>query len=181
MKKVSKLILLALLFGQYHNTAFADDPYDALVKNSRLVEKHLVNRDCLVIGQIDFDEFIKNLESVRDAWLNRDYSIDFYRQRRKQVFVFSVVKRYAELITLGFYQKPKSSYNECKFEINIIANNSYGNKISFRAVSWKFNLDQASQINWKQVDPRDFQQIAIDYQIDPKINIWIADEPKFEP
>ena len=172
---------MLLWSGLGSDTALAGDPYEAIVKNSKLLERRLGYNDCIIKGQIDFDAFIPSLGDVRDAWLNRDYSMDFYRQRRKQVFAFTVIKRYAELVTLGLYQNPKPGYDECRFQIDIIANDKYGKKTAFRAASWRFSLAVASRINWTQFDPRDFQAVAINYELSPAISNWTSDEPKFGP
>ena len=66
----------------------ADDPaYTALSEIARINSKTINSAGCLVSGSVDFEGFQSKLSVFRERWLNRDYSEDFYRQRRKQVFV----------------------------------------------------------------------------------------------
>ncbi len=54
-------------------------------------------------GLSDFDKYNEYIPIFREAWLNRDFSEDFYRQRRKQVFVYVVLQQLAEVVTEGVY------------------------------------------------------------------------------
>jgi hypothetical protein len=47
------------------------------------------------------------------------------------------------------------------------------------AVTWKFDQKRSSEVNWEKIDPKNFQEIAIDYKLGPQVSEWTADEPSF--
>jgi len=132
----------------------------------------------IVKAVANFEGYPKYLPIFREAWLNRDFSIDFYNQRRKQVLLYTVLKRYAELITEGMYSGAANERpNKCNFEIAIQAPDAYGQIRQLPAISWQFTRQQADRINWEKFDPRDFSKVATNYTIAPGMKTWISDEP----
>src|SRR5215212_6830172 len=100
---------------------------------------------------VDFDAYQEHLPVFRDAWLNRDYSMDFYRQRQKQVFVYAVLKHYAELLTEGLYSQESPA--ECTFAIDVSYSDKFGQQQTLTGVSWKFSRERAKQVVWEKFDP----------------------------
>jgi len=140
--------------------------------------KEISANRCIVKAVANFEGYPRYLPVFREAWLNRDFFVDFYKQRRKQVLLYTVLKRYAEVITEGIYSGAANERpNKCSFEINIQAPDLYGRIQQLPAISWKFTKQQADQINWEKFDPRDFSKIAINYTIAPGMKAWISDEP----
>lgn len=136
---------------------------------------------CAVHATADFAKYIPKLETFRQAWLNRDYSIDFYNQRRKQVFAFLIAKRYGELMTEGLFnsQVNKSPPEKCDFSIDVKALDKFGNEQIYPVATWQFDKALGDKVSWEKFDPRDFQSIALNYRISDKITAWISDEPPF--
>ena len=169
-------IILMLCFALWSSRASADnDPYAALQTFTSITSKTINSAGCLVAASADVDGFYKQLDTFRNAWLNKDYSIDFYNQRRKQVFVHVIVKRYAELLTEGLYREAKPQ--NCSFSIVAKFNDKFGNPKEIVAATWKFDQNTNEKVNWDKIDPRDFAEIAVDFKISPAAMSWVSDEP----
>lgn len=94
MIRLIALTLIVSLFSILSSHASSDDDaYTAMAGFTSITSKTINSAGCLITASADFNGFNDHLDIFRSAWLNRDYSIDFYRQRRKQVFVFVIVKR----------------------------------------------------------------------------------------
>jgi len=156
-----------------------DDAYQALLGFTSISSKTVNSAGCLVTGAADFDGFTDKLPTIRDAWLNRDYSVDFYNQRRKQVFAHVVLKRFAAALTEAIYSKdpPKG----CSFAITVKYADKFGRDKEIPAVTWKFDETQNAKTNWEKADMRYFNEIAIDYKISTEMTAWTADEPSLSP
>jgi hypothetical protein len=113
---LSALLGILNLSGGY--AATDEDAYAAMAQFTSITSKTINSAGCLITASANFSDFVARVDTFRSAWLNRDYSIDFYNQRQKQVFVFTIIKRYAELLTEGLYremQPPKLFlFNHCK-------------------------------------------------------------------
>ncbi|WP_156898202.1 hypothetical protein [Methylocapsa acidiphila] len=170
--------LISSLLYCTHALAARDDnaAYSALLDFASISSKTINSAGCLVTGTIDFGGFVSKLDVFKEAWLNRDYSADFYAQRRKQVFIYIVVKRYAELITEGLFHNEKPS-SVCSFSINAKYDDIYGKTQDMTVVTWKFDQTTNGKVVWENFDPRDFARIAIDYKITPEAMSWLSDEP----
>jgi hypothetical protein len=155
-----------------------DAAYDALLATAKISSKTINEAGCLITGIADFENYKKQLPVFREAWLNRDFSIDFYRQRQKQVFTFLVLKRFAELITEGIFNGQNSAApSECSFAISATYADKFGQIQTTPAVSWRFSQEQAARMKWENFDPRNFQEVALGYTITPQIQAWTSDEP----
>jgi hypothetical protein len=102
VRKSLVAITLALSIS-VSSTKAADDPYAAMQNFAKVTSKTLNSAGCLVRGSADFEASKQYFPIFREEWLNRDYSLDFYVQRAKQVFLHMIVKRFAEIITEGLY------------------------------------------------------------------------------
>ncbi len=155
------------------------DPYKALVEILKQTDRNINAQACTVDATVDFALYQPKLAIFRDAWLNRDYSVDFYAQRGKQVLAFVVLKHEAELLTEGLYNGHETP--ECKFSLSVAYPDKFGQVKSIKVVTWKFNNQQSHKINWEKFDPKDFNEIALDYHLNQDVETWIADEPQMEP
>lgn len=152
--------------------------HDALTSLARITSKEVKQNSCSVTAVADFQEYTKHLSLFRETWLNKDYSLDFYNQRRKQVLIYVVLKRYAEIITEGLYTGVTGdSPNECSFEIEIKAQDLYGNTSQLPAISWNFNRVQSNRVVWDKIDPKDFPEIALNYRYSEYMAAWVSTEP----
>ena len=175
LSTITAAALLASLPARADDSA-EDKAYKAITDIVQVAPRDQNSDDCNVKGTADFAKYMDDLPIFRDAFLNHDYSVDFYNQRRKQVFVAIVLKRAAELITEGFYHG--HTQPECHFSFTVAYPDKFGQTRSFEALTWRFNNEQAAKVNWEKFDPRDFQEIALDYSIKPKATSWFSDEPK---
>ncbi len=158
---------------------FEDDAYSILQKITTVAFAKDGSTGCPVVGVIDFDGFYSNLPSFREAWLNKDYSVDFYNQRRKQVFVYTIVKRFAEMITESLYRN-NDHPSDCQFSINAKYLDKFGQPKKITVMSWRFTSELNAKIDWDKIDPRDFLELALDPKILPEANDWMSDEPSLE-
>lgn len=87
---MKRLRLVSLVFGIVTSIGIGagavaeTDPYEALGKVVTVNPADPENGFCIITAVADFDEYKHYLQLFRDAWLNHDYSIDFYQQRGKQ-------------------------------------------------------------------------------------------------
>ena len=56
-----------------------DDAYAALNSFSAVTSKTINDAGCLITASVDFNKYSEKLAIFREAWLNRDFSIDFYQ------------------------------------------------------------------------------------------------------
>ena len=108
-------IFLSLSFISGGYAATDDDAYNALAKFATVSSKTINSAGCLITATADFDGFFSQISTFRDAWLNQDFSVDYYSQRRKAVFVYIVLKRFAEILTEGLYRNEKPP--SCTFRL----------------------------------------------------------------
>ncbi len=175
-----RLIAITLIFSISVSSAMAaDDPYTAMQNFTKITSKTINSAGCLVTGSADFDASKQYFSTLREEWLNRDYSLDFYVQRAKQVFLYMIVKRFAELITEGLYSH--GGPPQCSFAISITYIDKQGQPKVLEAATWQFTQKRSSEVNWQKIDPRNFSDIALDYKFGPQVSEWTADEPGFGP
>ncbi|WP_349958083.1 hypothetical protein [Rhizobium sp. ZPR3] len=153
-----------------------EDAYSALKSFSTLTSKTINDAGCLVTASMDFNKYAEKLAIFRDAWLSRDYSVDFYQQRRKQIFVYVVVKRFAELVTEALYSD-KTLSSTCAFSITVTYDDKFGASQKLTAVTWKFDDSTNKKMVWEKFDARNFADVAIDYKVSPDAVSWLSDEP----
>lgn len=165
----------AICLGNGAHANSDDDAYAALQTFAHVTSKTINSAGCLVTASVDFNGFTSKLALFREVWLNKDYSVDFYTQRRKQVFLFVVAKRYAELLTEGLYRGVKPP--NCSFSISAAYDDKFGKSKEIVAVTWKFDQRINSKVNWDKIDPREFAGLAIDFQISADAKTWMSDEP----
>lgn len=179
MVRSSLVFIILALVGSVSSARGADDPYTAMQNFAKVTTKTINSAGCLVTGSADFDASKRYLPLFREEWLNRDYSLDFYVQRGRQVFLYMIVKRFAELITEGLYSN--SEPPECSFAISVTYIDKLGQQNVLEAVTWQFTQKRASEVNWKKIDPRDFADIALNYKYGPGVSDWTSGEPSFAP
>jgi hypothetical protein len=176
----SSLVLIAGIasFLQIPSACQAEeDPYAVLTSFVSVTDRTTAP-ECSLAMLADFEQYPSHLALFREAWLNREFSLDFYRQRQKQIFLFVILKRYAELVTEGLYAGVANpTLNECSFKIDIKSFDKFGQTRIQPAVSWRFNRRQADKVDWRNIDPKDFSEIAIDYQFAAAIDDWYSGEP----
>ncbi|NTF59420.1 hypothetical protein G6L12_31395 [Agrobacterium rhizogenes] len=153
-----------------------DDAYSALKIFSVVTSKTINDAGCLVTASMDFNKFSDKVAIFRDAWLSRDYSVDFYQQRRKQIFVYVVVKRFAELVTEALYSD-KTLSSTCSFSITVAYDDKFGASQKLTAVTWRFDESTSKKMVWEKFDARNFADVAIDYKVNPDAVSWLSDEP----
>src|ERR1700694_846412 len=101
-KRVLCMLISLVIYGEALRGSRADDdPYAALNALLKVTTKDIGDTSCSVGAALNFDDYPSRLALFRGAWLNKEYSIEFYNQRRKQVFLYVVAKRAAELLTEG--------------------------------------------------------------------------------
>jgi hypothetical protein len=64
-----------------------EDPYAALNEFVNITSKHITVNDCSLTAVADFERYPSHLALFREAWLDRDFSLDFYNQRQKRLSV----------------------------------------------------------------------------------------------
>jgi hypothetical protein len=174
--------IVAIIVSVIPLTAVADtgdDPYSVMETFTTVTFGNPGSHECPLIGTIDFDSFSSKLPFFREAWLNKDYSVDFYNQRRKQIFVYTITKRFAEVITEAFYRDKNPS--DCNFSIRPKYLNKFGQPKEIPVMSWRFTAEQNAKVDWDKIDPRNFPELALDFKISPEANAWMADEPSLDP
>jgi hypothetical protein len=155
-----------------------EDPYATLSKFVENGDITLTSVKCNVELIAKFERAKPYYNLYREEWLNKEYGIDFYLQRGKQVFIYFVVKRIAESFTEALYRdESHQDVDRCSFRVKVIANDKFGQDETFTAVTWNFSRDISNRINWQKFDPRSFAEVADSYQISPDAAKWISDEP----
>lgn len=179
-KPMKYLLTLALsMFCLASSIAAEEDAaYEALVRIQNIDSEDITPGKCSIQASLDFDSFTNDIAIYRDAWLNRDYSVDYYNQRRKQVFSYLVAKRYAELLTEGLYREKAPKL--CNFSVAAKITDKFGQDKKIPILSWQFSQKQNSKINWNKIDPRDFSQLALNYKYSAAIDEWMSDEPEMK-
>jgi hypothetical protein len=153
----------------------SESPHEALAK---IVKQPDVKSDahaCKIDATVDFELYKPRLAIFREAWLNRDYSVDFYALREKQVLIYIILKRVAEMLTEARFGGQDSP--ECKFSLSVEYTDKFGQSKSLRALNWRFNNEQSHKINWEKFDPRNFHDVALDYELSKETQAWTSDEP----
>jgi hypothetical protein len=179
MSRLSLVLLAAIasIFQISSSCKAEEDPYASMRGFVRVTSSNIAAKDCSLTQLADFEQYPPHLPLFREAWLNKEFSIDFYNQRRKQVFLFVVLKRAAEFVTEALYSGANPALNECSFRIDVKSFDKFGKARIQLAVSWSFNRHQAEKVVWDNFDPRNFHNIAIDYKTSSEMDEWISDEP----
>src|ERR1700730_15635980 len=94
---------------------------------------------CNVTATVNFSEFLAHMEAVRETWLNRDYSADFYRMRGMSTLSYVVAKKVGALMTDMVYNVSKEKNADvCNFRIFVLRQDDFGNDQKDLIVSWTF-------------------------------------------
>lgn len=54
----------------------------------------------------------------------------------------------------------------------------FGQQKKLQAITWRFNSEQAAKVNWEKFDPRNFADVALNYDVKPSVSGWVSDEPQ---
>ena len=176
MKVLLCALALLVCTPSFAETSDDNSPYAALIDITKLKPSDPGSRTCIVDGTVDFARFHDKLGIFREAYLNKELSLEFYAQREKQVLSYIVLKHDAELITEGMYNGRDNP--ECKFSLSISYNDKFGQPKTLQAVTWKFNNEQSRKVNWEKFNPRDFADVALDYNLNPALTEWVSSEPR---
>ena len=174
---LSAIICIVILYSSPSQSR--ENPYETFDTFVTIPTKTLEQNNCVVKVVADFDLSLEHYSVYRDEWLNRDYSLDFYQQRRKQVFLFVVAKRVAEVITESVYVNSDiNKIDKCLFGLDIKYNDNFGGSRVVSAITWTFTRQQANKVKWDTFDPREFHEVALNYRIADEMDYWTAGEPK---
>jgi len=172
-----KSIAFAILASVGVNAeAFAEvDPYEALGKFITVNPADTENGFCVITAVADFDEYKPYLSLFREAWLDRDYTKDFYQQRGKQVFVYIVLKRFSEALTEGLYRKNKD--RDCTFYVDISYFDALGKKQNIHGISWQFTAKRANEVDWDHLSyPLIFSRAQMQLEVGASLRRFSHDE-----
>lgn len=89
--------------------------------------------------------------------------------------MYIVLKRFSEALTEGVYRKDKG--HVCAFYVDITYYNALSRKQTIHGISWEFTKERADRVDWDHIDPKDFMEIAVKYNISSDVSSWVADEP----
>ena len=157
------------------NDAAEKAAYDALYKVAPPDDLQIEDTPCKITATAFFSVYSEHIPEFREAWLNRDYSVDFYKQRQKQFFSAVIVKRIAESMTESLYRN--NNNRDCAFTINVAYTNVLGQSASMPIATWQFSVARNKEVNWDKIDPKDFMDIALNYHVTPEADKWMSDEP----
>lgn len=153
------------------------DPYENMGEYTSATRIDISPTRCSVEFSADYDKFLPNIEVVREGWLNRDYSAEFYRQRGHSVFFYIVLKKLAATITeMTYVKEADQNPDHCEFHVTVSFRDDFGHTQEAPAISWRFTKALADRVDWQHFDDRNFMQVAQDYKFDPIVDKLISGE-----
>lgn len=164
-------------------TAMANDEdkgWDALRSIFSGPEQSSVSMDqnkCDVAIKLDYDKYMQRMNDIRDAWLYKDNSVEYYQRRSHQILTV-VARKEATAVTQGLFgPQGNGRFSFCRFRIFATDQDKFGNEKPFIVISWSFNSQLGHKVNWNQLDDRKFPELAIDYKFGLEFERRMKQEP----
>jgi hypothetical protein len=159
------------------STALSSDYGDA--KAWLVVTPPTINGEaCDASATVKFTEFLAHMDAVRDEWLNRDESADFYGMRGMSILAYIISKKVASLMTYQVYETLKDKHaNMCGFHVYVLTHDKSGNDKIDLLVSWMFTRQLADKVNWSAFDDKNFPEVAQSYALGPNVQGLTSQEP----
>jgi hypothetical protein len=133
---------------------------------------------CQVSATVNFGDFLAHMSVVRETWLNRDYSADFYSQRGMSTLAYVVSKKIGSMMTYITYETERGkNAGLCSFRIYVLTQDKFGNDKTDLLVSWIFTHRLADRIDWKKFDDKNFAKVAENYTFGPDLQRLTSSEP----
>jgi hypothetical protein len=116
---------------------------------------------CDISLTADFDDYRNHISAIREEWLYKDRSTEFY-QRHAYKVLYTVARKEATMITQGMYMRPE--VNLCHFRLLIADQDKFGNDRPYVLLSWSFTRELANKTHWDNLDDKHFPDLAVDYR-----------------
>jgi hypothetical protein len=151
--------------------AFADDldnGWAVLSEIFSLPDKPIDKDRCDLVVTLNYDKYLERMGDIREAWLYKDNSVEYY-QRRSYHVLATIARKEATVLTQALFAAPaRRGIQSCRFRLFATSQDKYGNDRPFVILSWRFNSQLASKVKWHRLDDRNFPDLAIDYRFSPE-------------
>ena len=136
---------------------------------------------CDITATLNYQEYLNRMSDIRNAWLYKDNSIEYYQRRSYQILTL-VARKEAGLLTQMVFdpqiqKSAQSGVKSCRFRLFSSDQDKYGNEKPYVIVSWSFNSDIASKIHWEKLDDKRFPELAIDYKFGQEFERRMKQDP----
>jgi hypothetical protein len=159
------LVTTVAMFG--FASAFAQEaPKDGgLSEWSRPLRQTFDGSQCISTAAISYDKVIQRMDDIREMWLNRDHSADFYRQSVNAVIVNILPHKLGEVMVYAVYNlQHSSSLDRCDFNILVEKPDNFGHSDFIPIVSWQMTNEIARKIDWDHFDNKNLPNIALNWK-----------------
>jgi hypothetical protein len=171
-------LLLCLAFSIVTTSVRAgDDDYGAIDSWLRFGQGEIGPANCQVSATINYGDVINHMDEIREAWLNRDHSADFYKQNALTVIYGVLAHKAGGVLTQAVYDKGRDKHpDKCRFGLSLLRTDDFGREQTIPILSWQMSLSIASKIVWDNFDDRNLPKIAMNWKFTPEVDKLLREE-----
>jgi hypothetical protein len=141
----------------------------------KVTDMEISSTRCVVAATIDYQAVSDNMRDIRDDWLVRDNSVDFY-QKRIILIIYGVAlhKAGGVLLDTVYIVNASRNPNFCHFDFSLKKSDQYGNMQIIPILNWDFTKAIESKINWDNFDDENLPDIALNYKFTDQANALLV-------
>jgi hypothetical protein len=179
-------LLLGLFFTTFAVVAACQpaeaDGYEALYElfwqSAPIDWSHLDWSHCDIVQTLNFDQYELRMGEIRDSWLYKDKSVEYYQRRGNQI-LYVVGRKYATVLTQATYMH--SDAQSCRFRLFVTELDEFGNDRRYLLLSWRFTRQLADKTHLDQLDDRKFPSLAPDFRWGQEFETLVREELRLFP
>jgi hypothetical protein len=155
----------------------AEDSYGGFSDYFHVDRLEIAPDHCVAAATIDYDGVLSHMSMIRDEWLSREKTTEFY-QRRTLEIIFGVVDHKAGglLLQIVYDKTRQKNPDKCHFSLDLAKADEFGQVKSYPQLSWDFTAALASRIVWDTFDDRNLSKIALSYKFTPEADRLLKEE-----
>jgi hypothetical protein len=132
--------------------------------------------ECAVSAVINFGEVLDHMSEIRESWLSRDESVDFYRKNALQVIYGTLSHKAGGVLLQEVYDYRKESHpDKCHFLFSLDKADQFGQSRLIPILSWDMTQGIASKIVWDKFDDRNIPKIALNYAFSHEADLLLKE------
>jgi hypothetical protein len=174
-------LLVAVCIALAPTAALADDGqkgWDALMSIFSRPEMPKDKDKCDIAVTLNYDKYVQRMGDIRDAWLYKDNSVEYYQRRSYQILTIIARKEATVLTQALFGPQATTSISFCRFRLFASDQDKFGNEKPFVLVSWNFNNTLGQKVHWDKLDDQKFPALAVDFKYGQEFERRMKLEPQ---
>jgi hypothetical protein len=164
---ISALVIIFVLAGTRVSLA-QPDSYGGMEYWMKVNKIDISPDKCIASAIINFDAVLEHIAEIRDSWLTRDKSADFYKINALPMIFGVLTHKVGGVLLQAVYDKGKDHHpDNCHFTLSLDKADQFGQTKRVPILGWDMTRSIASKIVWDSFDDRNLSRIALNYAFTP--------------